>query len=196
MTPNVQERIKRVRRACLGLLTTLPLVCGLASVAAAQPSDPARCEALRLKKESAYYQCIGRCDQRAARGRIEQSICEGRCERTFDAAQDRVEQSAPCQPEVVDVPAEPPPDPGSGERPPRHTPDPNPAQCEAQALQVEVRHLICLSRCESAATRQPQADTNACIEHCDTRAAASMDRTMTRPVCGLGRMPDGQAREQ
>ena len=180
-------------RSGLIVIAMAGLLAALAPQAAAQPSNPARCEALRLKKQSAYYDCLSRCDRRVARGHIDQDECEARCERALFAAEDRVEQSVPCQPEVVDTepPVEEPPPPPAP--PPVVAPDP--ARCEAQALQIEARHMICHGRCLAAAQRRAEFDPSVCELRCDQRAETSIARLLAKPICALGRMPVGQARQ-
>jgi hypothetical protein len=182
------------RRACVGLAALAGLL-GLPMIAAAQASNPTRCEALKLKKESAYYDCLSRCDRRAARGRVEASECEARCGNAFDAAIFRVEHSPPCLPEPPPESEPPPEAPPDDEPKPEPVVQPDPEQCEAQLLQIEARELLCRVRCTSRASRNTEFDKASCDAGCEERCHAATDATLAKPICGSGRMPSGQMRQ-
>jgi hypothetical protein len=194
MATTIMQRIRRARLR-LTLAGALALLGGAPAIAAAQASDPARCEALQLKKESAYYECLSRCERRAARGRIDLATCDGRCEAAFEGALFRVEQSPPCQPEPSETPE---PEPGGEDETPRpaRTPAPDPEQCEAQLLKVEARLMLCHGRCTARAARNADVDKPACDAVCDQHAQAAFERRLAKPICASGRVPSGEMRSE
>ena len=178
MTTKVTEMTARYRRLCVGLIGMVALLAGGPTPSQAQIANPARCEALKLKKESAYYDCLSRCERRVRRGGISADDCEQGCQTAFDAAVFRVEQSDPCQP--------PPPTP---------TPTPDPQQCEAQLLQIQARELLCQGRCAARGERNPDYDEAGCDEQCNTRCQTSSDMTMAKVVCSQGRVAASAERQ-
>lgn len=191
MTKTTMQDGMAYRRLCIGLAGGMVLLLGTPAISTAQPMDPARCEARKLQKEAAYYDCLSRCERRA--GRVRADECDGRCESAFDAAIFRVEDSAPCQPPEE----KPTPEPGDDPPPPTPTPtaEPDPEKCEAQLLQVEARHLLCRSRCGIRAARNASYDRSACEQGCNERCTAATDKTLAKPICAAGRMPEGAARQ-
>lgn len=196
MANTMVERAVRCGMACATLAGALVVVAGMPMSAEAQASSPARCEALKLKKESAFYECLSRCERRAARGRVDGSDCDARCEAAYDAAIFRVEQSPPCQPEPTVTPTPDPDDPGDSTPPPRRTVAPDPEQCEAELLQIQARHLLCRVRCDAREGRNEDFDEVACNAGCDERCQTALEASLAKPVCASGRVPSGEMRQE
>jgi len=126
--------------------------------------DPMRCEALMLQRESKMHKCLSRCELRASRrSEFDAAGCDETCHARYDRAVERLQRRAACTP-----------------------PTPDPHQCEAQALKVEARHLICQSSCERKGDR-PEFSVSECKTVCDDWCDTALDEVLVGPICGEGR---------
>lgn len=148
---------------------------GLASAAQGGGADPLRCEARQLRAESQYFQCVSRCDRRAARRppgarpAASGADCEDKCAARHDETMQRIALTAPC------AGAEGAPDPAS---------------CEARLLRIAANDRVCTSRCSRR--ERPSETVADCEARCTTRCATAVDETLARAICTGGRMSEDQ----
>lgn len=145
-----------------GLSLLMTPVVSLARVAV----NPLLCEAQQLRKESAFHNCLARCDRRSEKSeKFDATRCEEGCGSSFQAALERVGRKAVC----ADAPADQ-------------------QQCEAKMLKTEARHLVCESRCQSKSQRRASFDGVACLAICDQDYLSAVDEGMGSALCAEGRM--------
>jgi len=126
--------------------------------------DPMRCEALMLHRESRMQMCLSKCERKVAnRKNFDGAACDETCRGRYDRATARLQRRPTCAPPSAD----------------QH-------QCEAQALKVEARHMLCLSACERKGQR-PDFDGPACNALCDTWSDIAIDEVLNSPICADGR---------
>jgi hypothetical protein len=153
-------------------------VLGVASAALGGGADPLRCEARKLRCDSEYFQCVSRCDRRAAREAARppdarpaavDADCEDKCAARHDETMLRIALIAPC------AGAEGAPDPAS---------------CEARLLRVAANNRVCESRC----SRRDRPSENAadCLARCEARCATAAGETLAQAICADGRMSEDQ----
>jgi len=145
-----------------------------ASAADARVSyDPLRCEALKLQRESRLQQCMSNCEKKVLnRDGFDGAACDDTCRVRYDRAVSRLDRRPACRPPAAD-----------------------PHQCEARALKVESRHLICQASCERKG-RRAEFDLEECHASCDSWCDAAIAEVLSGTICGDGRAGDGAAEDE
>jgi hypothetical protein len=139
----------------------------LAPATGAQGFDALRCEAIGMRKEGQWYECLGRCERRierraerlggAADGRL--ADCRQACEDRLAEALDQLDQRDICS---------------------AAAPDPDPNRCQARLLRTGATRLICKAQCASHPIAMPGGD---CESECNARCASAVDRLMAKDIC-------------
>ena len=151
-----------IRRTYMGGLAAVLLL-------AATPAaglDPLRCEALGMRKEGQWYECLGRCERRLERradrlgadAAAHLSACRGECERHYNEAMDGLDAREVCSATAAD-------------------PDPN--RCRARLLRIGATRMMCRSQCAADAG----AYGAECTRQCDDRCASAVGRIMAKDMC-------------
>lgn len=145
-----------------------------ASAASAGEAEDLRCEALKMRREGRHYNCLSRCERRAAR-KAERAgdedtatiyeECAGKCDAALKVALERIQEKPVCQPVVV----EPVP------------PDPN--RCNGKLLGVEATLLTCQARCLKRSERREGFDLESCDARCVERHDRKEERILDSAIC-------------
>ena len=151
-------------------MKTIWIIAGVAILATSNVAqarsayDPMRCDALTLQRESRMHMCLSKCERKVLnRKNFDGVACEETCRGRYDRAVARLRRRPTCAPPSAD----------------RH-------QCEAQALKVESRRMLCLSACERKG-RRPDFDGPACNALCDTWSDIALAEIIDGPLCADGR---------
>ena len=156
-------------RSILVLLAVL----GTTSAALANGADPLRCEARKLRCDSEYFQCVSRCDRRAARVAARpagarpaatDTTCEEKCVVRHERTMLRIATTSPCA----------------------ETDTPDPATCEARLLRLAANDRLCEARCGRRERRTGEATE--CLARCQARCDGALDDVLAQIVCAEGRM--------
>jgi hypothetical protein len=145
-----------------------------ASAASAGEAEDLRCEALKMRREGRYYNCLSRCERHAER-KAERAgeegadtvyqECAGGCDAGFEAALDRIQERSVCSPgEETPVP-----------------PDPN--RCTGKLLGAEANLLNCQARCMTRSERSEDFDLDGCDDRCVARNERKVERILDSAMC-------------
>jgi hypothetical protein len=132
--------------------------------------DPLRCEAIGMRKEGQWYECLGRCERRNGRrlDRLDTEAdarlaeCRRGCELRFNAAMDQLEQRDICS---------------------TAAPQPDANRCQARLLRVGANRLFCKAHCDDPAAAHPAGDRAGCEQQCDARCASATERLLAKEIC-------------
>lgn len=151
-----------------------------ASAASAGEVETLRCDALKMRREGRYYNCLSRCERRAdtkaestgegAADTVYQKCADG-CVAGLQAALEQIQERSVCSP---------------GEDP---TVPPDPNRCTGKMYTADANLMTCQARCMARSERREDFDLNACDDRCVARNERKVERILGSPMCDGVEMP-------